>query len=98
YYRFNTRRTVEGVFMRASLIPRQIKMVEKEPYYLTFAIPAFLIGYCYERLVNRFNCLAGFRSNILGYVGKPLDRQAFNQPLIINFKNDANVSVRSNRS
>ena len=76
YYRVNTRRTVEGVFMRANLIPRQIKMVEKEPYYLTFAIPAFLIGCCYERLVNRFNCLAGFRSNILGCVNKPLDRQA----------------------
>lgn len=80
HYRVNTRRAVARVFHRASLIPRQIRMVEKEPYYLTFAAPAFFVGYCYERLVNCYDRLANFRSNIFAQFSKPLDAPAFSQP------------------
>lgn len=76
YYRVNTRRAVERVFMRAGLTPRQVIMVEKEPHYLTLTVPTFLIGYCYERLVNKYDLLATFRSNIFGYFSKPIRQEA----------------------
>ncbi len=71
FYRANTRSAVEQVFGQANLIQREIIMLEKEPYYLTFAAPAFLIGYGYERLVNKYRCLSVFRSNILGCFSRP---------------------------
>jgi SAM-dependent methyltransferase len=72
FYRLNTRHDVMEVFAQADLQPREIRMVEKEPYYLTFALPAFLFGCLYERLVNRFEPLAAIRSNIFGYFTKSL--------------------------
>jgi len=81
YYRVNTRKSVERILTSASLLPREIKMVEREPHYLTFAASAFLVGYCYERLVNTFDFLEGFRSNIFGYFIRPLDGEAFNHSI-----------------
>ena len=76
YYRLNTRRDVRNVLARASLEAEEIRMVEKEPYYLTFAVPPFLLGAAYERLVNKFEGLAGIRSNIFGHFRKPLRNRA----------------------
>jgi ubiquinone/menaquinone biosynthesis C-methylase UbiE len=70
FYRLNTRHDVRQVFACAGLEPTEIRMVEKEPYYLSFAAPAFLLGCCYERLVNKFESLSGMRSNIFGYLRK----------------------------
>jgi ubiquinone/menaquinone biosynthesis C-methylase UbiE len=70
FYRLNTRHDVRQVFSRAGLDPAEIRMVEKEPYYLSFAAPAFLLGCCYERVVNKFESLSGMRSNIFGYLRK----------------------------
>ncbi|MFS8085363.1 MAG: class I SAM-dependent methyltransferase, partial [Acidobacteriota bacterium] len=70
YYRINTRADVKRVLGNANLRAVEIRMVEKEPHYLTFAVPAFLVGFCYERLVNRFKALAGLRSNIFGHFRK----------------------------
>jgi len=72
YYRANTRHSVELVFTQAGFVPEQILMVEREPSYLMFSRPAFLIGYCYERLVNRYECLEHFRSNIFAVMRKPV--------------------------
>ena len=72
FYRANTRRDVKRVFAKASLEAHEIRMMEKEPYYLTFAWPVFLVGVCYERVVNRFSTLEGIRSNILGHFIKPI--------------------------
>jgi ubiquinone/menaquinone biosynthesis C-methylase UbiE len=71
YYRANTVRGVSDVFRRAGFLIEKIMLVEREPSYLMFARPAFLLGYCYERLVNRYERLAGFRSNIFAVVRKP---------------------------
>jgi SAM-dependent methyltransferase len=71
YYRANTSRAVGRVFSRAGFVVEQILMVEREPSYLMFARPAFLFGYWYERLVNRYESLAPFRSNIFGIMRKP---------------------------
>ena len=70
FYKLNTRRDVRQILGRAQLKAAEIRMVEKEPYYLTFAAPAFLLGCCYERVVNRFESLAGMRSNIFGVFQK----------------------------
>ena len=70
FYRLNTRRDVEQVFAHAGLEAAKLRMVEKEPHYLTFAAPAFLLGCCYERVVNKFETLASFRSNIFGVFTK----------------------------
>lgn len=70
YYRINTQGAVKRILAKANLVPVEIRMVEKEPSYLMFSAPAFFIGYCYERLVNKFDVLASFRSNIFGYFRK----------------------------
>jgi ubiquinone/menaquinone biosynthesis C-methylase UbiE len=80
FYRMNTRREVMNVFTRASLELKEIRMVEKEPYYLSFALPTFLLGAAYERLVNRFEGLAGLRSNIFGYFTKPFHDDGDGRP------------------
>ncbi len=66
YYRANTRRTVKDVFTAAGFVTEEIIMVEREPSYLMFARSALVVGYCYERLVNRYKWLSGVRSNIFG--------------------------------
>lgn len=70
FYRANTRADLEGALADAGFQIKAVHMVEKEPYYLTFAAPAFLMGCLYERLVNRFDYLARFRSNIFGCFAK----------------------------
>jgi ubiquinone/menaquinone biosynthesis C-methylase UbiE len=72
FYRANTRRTVERVFGQAGFVPKQILLVEREPSYLMFSGAAFLVGYCYERLVNMSETLATFRSNIFAVLRKPV--------------------------
>jgi ubiquinone/menaquinone biosynthesis C-methylase UbiE len=72
FYRANTRRTVGRVFGQAGFVPEQILMVEREPSYLMFSGVAFFLGYCYERLVNKSEKLATFRSNIFGALRKPI--------------------------
>jgi hypothetical protein len=37
-----------------------------------FSGAAFLVGYCYERLVNMSETLATFRSNIFAVLRKPV--------------------------
>jgi hypothetical protein len=72
FYRANTRRRVERVFGQAGFVPERILLVEREPSYLMFSGAAFLIGYCYERLVNMSEALATFRANIFGVLRKPI--------------------------
>ena len=74
FHRANTRRALEREFGQAGFVPEQIRLVEREPSYLMFSSAAFFIGYCYERLVNRFEFLATFRSNIFGVLEKPSSR------------------------
>jgi ubiquinone/menaquinone biosynthesis C-methylase UbiE len=72
FYRANTLRAIKRVFSQAGFLVEQVIMVEREPSYLMFARPAFLLGYWYERLVNRYESLANFRSNIFGIMRKPV--------------------------
>ncbi len=73
HYKVNTQRAIRKCFQAAGFDAEQICMVEKEPSYLAFARPALLLGYCYERVVNSSDLLAGLRSNIFASFRKPCD-------------------------
>jgi len=73
HYRANTSRAVKRVFSQAGFLPEEIIMVEREPSYLMFARLTFLLGYWYERLVNKYDSLANLRSNIFGIMRKPAE-------------------------
>lgn len=66
HYRMNTRSSVRREMLGAGFEEEELRMVESEPSYLMFSSFAFLLGVAYERLVNRFTCLAGMRACLLG--------------------------------
>jgi SAM-dependent methyltransferase len=71
YYRCNSKRRIKRLFAGAGLELVRLEMVEPEPAYLVFSLPAFLLGVFYERLVNRFQALENFRGNIFAVFRKP---------------------------
>ena len=70
-YRLNSRTAVRRHFKRAGFLEEELIMRECCPNYLMLAVPLFLIGVGFERLVNSANILAGLRVNILGHFSKP---------------------------
>jgi hypothetical protein len=70
HYLLNDRRTIEKIACLSGFRKAELKFVEAEPSYLVFHPLAFLLGVFYERLVNRFELLAGIRANIFGRLQK----------------------------
>ncbi|MEN6428831.1 MAG: class I SAM-dependent methyltransferase [Phycisphaerales bacterium] len=70
-YRLNTRSAVRGHLRKAGFVEKEIRMRECSPNYLALAVPLFIMGIAYERLVNSTEWLSGFRVNILGHFVKP---------------------------
>ena len=64
FYRFNSRKRVTKVLKNSNLKVQRCIMVEKEPSYLKFNGILFFFGVVYERIVNYFGFLSGFRANI----------------------------------
>jgi len=69
-YQFNTRRTILKTLREVGFASIEVFSVEKEPSYLMFHWLPLLMGVCYERLVNRFEVLAGLRANIFAICQK----------------------------
>jgi len=69
-YRLNSRRAIVLAGQKASFKSVELRFFEAEPSYLMFNSAAFLCGVAYERLVNRFECLASVRANIFGRLVK----------------------------
>jgi SAM-dependent methyltransferase len=69
-YRANTPGVLRKLAERVGLSLTELKMYEGPPGYLDGFWLAFLLGVAYERLVNRFQALAGFRSSILATLQK----------------------------
>lgn len=65
-YRMNSVGRLRRLGQRAGFTRLEVEMVEAEPVYLRFFAPLYLLGVAYERLVNRFAPLAGFRANVFG--------------------------------
>jgi len=60
-YRANTRSAIRRIAANTGLKVNRIELIEGRPEYLRFSFPTYLLGWMYERVVNRFRALAGFR-------------------------------------
>lgn len=65
-YRANTSRDVRRLAESSGLEVVSLEHVEGRPEYLRMNGLTYLIGLAYERLVNRFEMLAGFRVILIG--------------------------------
>jgi ubiquinone/menaquinone biosynthesis C-methylase UbiE len=72
-YRANTPRRLREVASNLGFRVLELELLEPAPGYLTWSWPSFLLGLAYERLVNRFQCLAGLRISILATLQKSID-------------------------
>ncbi len=70
YHRLNSRRTLRYFAEVAGFRKAELRMYEAEPSYLVFHPAPFLAGVAYERVVNRYEALAGARANIFGRLVK----------------------------
>lgn len=71
FYRMNRPGLVRRRLAEAGFVEDELAMVEPEPAYLMFAVPALLLGAAYERMLNRFLLLSGLRANIVACFRKP---------------------------
>ena len=70
YYRANSTRQIKHLMNISGLVEERIEMLEATPTLLSFSPITYLAGIAYERMVNRFEFLSGFRSAILGIFRK----------------------------
>ena len=71
FYRMNRPTRIKDLSVQSGFSDCEIKSIESHPSYLVFHPLAFLIGTGYERLVNRFEFLSGFRSTFYVKLTKP---------------------------
>jgi len=69
-YRANTPGVLRKLAERVGLGLTELKICEGPPGYLDVCWLAFLLGVAYERLVNRFQALAGLRCSMLATLQK----------------------------
>jgi SAM-dependent methyltransferase len=69
-YRANTRHRLRKLFLKSGFTGAEISMVEGSPNVLTFNSFLHRMGLSYERLVNRYDFLSGFRLNIIAVAYK----------------------------
>ena len=72
-YRANTPADIARLARRAGLEVETIELVEGRPEYLRLTAPTYVVGWMYERLVNRFSALARFRVLLVISLFKPLE-------------------------
>ena len=70
-YRANTSHLLRKVALQAGFRLAELELFEAAPGYLGWFWPAFMLGVTYERVVNRFTCLAGLRVSMLATLEKP---------------------------
>ena len=71
-YRANTAGRLRVLLEGAGLKVERLERFETEPEYLAFHPLAYGVGVAYERLVNRFEALAGLRVNLVVVAKKPV--------------------------
>jgi SAM-dependent methyltransferase len=69
-YWANTPRHLREVACRAGFRITELELYEAPPGYLGWFWPAYMLGVAYERLVNRFEALAGLRVSMLATLEK----------------------------
>jgi SAM-dependent methyltransferase len=70
-YRANTEGAIRRIAASAGLVVDRVAMFEGRPEYLRMAVPFYLVGWVYERLVNRFELLAPFRIVLIARLRRP---------------------------
>jgi len=70
FYRLNSVSDIRRQLQAAGFVERKLVLLECCPNYLTFCMPAFMLGVGYERLINSSNLFAEMRGNILGCFSK----------------------------
>lgn len=65
-YRLNSRKDILSAARQTGFSEAELRMWEYQPLYLVFHAVPFMVGVGYERLVNRYDWLAGVRASILG--------------------------------
>jgi ubiquinone/menaquinone biosynthesis C-methylase UbiE len=70
-YRANSVMAFKALAKGSNLELEKVRLVEGRPEYLRFSSVTYIIGWWYERLVNRFDALAGFRILLIGKFRKP---------------------------
>lgn len=70
-YRANTPRAIRRHARAAGLVVEETLLIEGRPEYLRRSAPAYLAGYCYERMVNLLPGLSGFRVLLMTTLRKP---------------------------
>jgi SAM-dependent methyltransferase len=70
FHRMNSRAALGQIAGAANFTSVELRMCEAEPSYLVFHPIAFMAGVGYERVVNRFDALAGIRADIFGRMVK----------------------------
>jgi len=70
-YRANSVNDFQELANASKLELEEVRLLEGRPEYLRFSSITYVIGWWYERLVNRFDALAGFRVLLIGQFRKP---------------------------
>lgn len=65
FYKCNTRSRIKRISRDSGFSIVDVAMWEGRPEYLRITAPLYVLGYFYERLVNRSRLLAGFRCVIV---------------------------------
>ena len=70
-YRANTPRDVRRLAVSSGLEVKSVDLIESRPEYLRLSAPTYLLGWVWERLVNRIQMLSRFRVLLVAEFEKP---------------------------
>lgn len=74
-YRMNSRDAILRAAAAAGLEVETLRLLEKDPWYGRSSRPLFLAFMLYERVVNRYEALAGLRANLFGVLRSEVSPQ-----------------------
>lgn len=71
HYRANTKGALQTLAASAGLLPQSVRLVERRPEYMRLSAPTYILGWIYERTVNRVAALDRFRVVLVAVMRKP---------------------------
>ena len=72
-YEFNSKTIVKKLAKEVGLEVKQVETIEGRPEYLRIFWPLYLLGTCYERIVNSSSLFEGLRCVLYIHLQKPMD-------------------------
>lgn len=70
-YLANSLEQITALAKDSGLVVETIRSIEGRPEYMRLTPFTYILGFIYERIVNRVDCLAGFRIVLIGHLRKP---------------------------